>query len=732
MTNTTSLLKQYNYSPEYNALDAYDNTTYHITFSMLTDIAGSTSKIIIAESGVTELSIRSLIMNQSVGPNENEKNINLTTLRMSIYDPFSVDIYEKLQASAIQLNLQDYNNAVFLLEIKYIGYDSSNATPVSDIYGRSVIKCIITSITTQITVSGSIHEIELGEVNNIGSMDEYMILDRSIIVHPDSNTLGDILSSFASQLNNDIRSNWDGLDMITYQFKDEPYPVRNIKNGITSPFGLITSINDTVLTEAQRNPGEINTPRSSSIQDIIIQLLSNSNTALELLGNRNTSDNSFDGNSIYGIGHKIIVSVQYGSWSSLFNRYKKTITYKIVPFLHYNIFNSPENIENNATSDTLTIKKFQDICTYGELKKEYNYQYTGKNNEVLNFDIQTKMFYNFLFLPSMSAANPSYSNVTSKAGIPDLRTLLMKQKTTITNLKADNASLTEQIKLDPNNTELSSQLASNNSQISSLQEAINSTTSAIDNQDTITYNSKSQFMSSLNSTTYVDDLDVNTISNSYNIIKPSSLLTNMVNPITNSGYVENYKDTPQSIYSALLSQYWGSTTDALQTVNIEIKLDPYWIAGKNNKTDDTIISITEEDYGVQNYFKDGFCHFLLNFQIPKGVDDTTGMPILSTSDMYSGIYQVISVTSRFEEGKMIQVLNANRLCVLTLGRLLSGTSTNNIGSNNTSTPIANTVSDNTSSDSEWNTTNPNIQSNVATISGATQKSILQNITNLLL
>lgn len=737
-TDITSLLNRYGYSPDYNCLDYYDNPTYHITFSMLTDIPNSTKKIIISESGATEVSIRSLELNQTVGPNEQDRNVNISTMHMTIFDPFSVDIYEKLQAAAIQLQLNDYNNAVFLLEIKYMGYDSKTGAYNTSIYGTTTIKCIITEIRTSVTLSGSEHSLDLVEVNNIGSMDDYMLIDRSLIIQPNTNTLGDTLNNLSLQLNDTIKQNYNGIDMVSYRFVDEPYPTRYIKDGVVRPFDLITKIDNTDLNESQRNPSEINAPKSSSIQDIIIQLLSNSSTAVKLLGNQNSDNITFDPDSIYGIGHKIIVSVQYGTWNTLYSKYKKTITYKIVPFLHYNIYNSPQNIENTLT-DELTIKKFQDICNYGELKKEYNYQYTGKNTDILNFDIKTTMYYNFLFLPAM--ANVSYSSVTSKAGFDTLKSRLNDNNNTINQLKSDNVNLTKQLQDNPNDSSINNQISTNTNKITSLIEENKKIASESDSNDQTAYTLKSDFMKSMNQNTYIDDLDTTSLSRSYNIIKPSSLLTNMVNPISNSGYLETTKDDNQGIYAALMSQYYGSTTNALQSVNIDIKLDPYWITGKNNNLDGKVVGITIEDYGLQNYFKDGFCHFLLNYQTPNGLNEKTGNINLNLSDLYSGVYQVISVSSRFEEGKMIQTLNGNKLCTLTIGKILSGTSNNKIGDTNQSNlktinSVNNNISNNdiSSLDDEWknssNTTNSN---NILNVSNTTndQKNYLNGIIRLI-
>ena len=52
------LRKKYNYKPEINELDKYDNVTYHLKFSMIS--TGPIAKeMVIAESGATVMNINS-------------------------------------------------------------------------------------------------------------------------------------------------------------------------------------------------------------------------------------------------------------------------------------------------------------------------------------------------------------------------------------------------------------------------------------------------------------------------------------------------------------------------------------------------------------------------------------------------------------------------------------------------------------------------------------------------
>lgn len=700
------LRKNYNYKPENNSLSNYDNPTYHIRFSMISDTS-TISRVVIAESGASIMNIQSFTMRQTVGPNQNTKNIGTNIMSMTIYDPFSADIYDKLRLAADSLYIPDATKSIFLIELSFMGYDSTTGNQVTNIYGTTAIKCIMLDITTSITPSGSVNNIQLAELVDQGSYDEYMVIDRSLITQSQDGTLGTTLSNLAIKLNEANAKNFFGVQMTTYQFKYENYPSGYVKDGVTSPSGLQVRVNISDRTQSQRNASDMTAAKSTTIQDIIEQLIANSPTASKLMGDTDPKTGSTNDNFISGVGHKILISVQYTGWSSIYNSYKKIITYKIVPYKFYHINNSPQNVQNFVTNETLSMEKFKKLCNEGVIKKEYNYQYTGKNTEVLNFDIKTQMNFSYVFLPAITDSkinnaqatnnNPKY--VSDKLKLDDLQKQYNNAEARLSDLNDQITTETDPVK--KNN--LQTQISQTTTAKSAITSQITTLTQSVDSYETQVYNKRQTLINAQTKNRYVDDIENNSqnaASTSY--LVPSSIRTNNIDNISYSGNVEQHRDYGQAIYSALLSQYYGSDTAAFQSINLGIKFDPYWLSNQTieqiNKNT-TVIPITSEDYGTQENYSNQFVHFILNFNIPTGVNETTGSLSMNTSDTYSGVYQVIDVESNFEGGKMSQVLNAVKLNVLTLGRILGKSTPIPIGGNTSNTiPSSNTTSN---TNSEW-------------------------------
>ena len=705
-----SILSSYGYSPEENELDNYDNVSYHLTLSMMST-SQTVNKIIIAESGATEMNIQSFQMQQTISPNQSTRNIGTNVMTMEIYNPFSVDFFDKLRLAASSLYIPDATKCIFLIEISFKGYDPITGIANTNIYGTASIKCLMLDIDTTIDSSGSRFSIEFVELVDQGSMDEYMVIDRSQIIQSASGTLGDILNNFALMLSQTNRDNHYGIPMTTYKFDYENYSSEDIKDGIVSPKDLIVKINNSDTTQPQRNPDDISAPKSVSIQNIIEQLLSNSPTATKLLGNVDPITRQADAQFIKGIGHKIVISVQYGAWVELFRSYEKIITYKIVPFKVFHILNSPDNIKNYTSNNQLCMDKFRQICQSNSLKKEYNYQFTGENTEVLNFDIKTKSNFSYIFLPATGTSTYSQNTSTPKWQADNKKlTDLVRQKEI---LNQDIAANNEAISKETDQTKLSSLTSTaqkNAASLQSLNEQILVASGEVQKDAETNQTIMDTLLSKQSSVRYIDDIENNTSSKEYDEIIPSSILTNNVDTVGFSGIIEEKKDYGQSIYSTLLSQYYGSGTDALQNITIDIRLDPYWITNKNaneaKQSSSQVISLQNIDYGTQEFFKDQFAHFIINFNIADGVDETTGNIKLNYSDTYSGIYQVITVTSHFSGGAMYQTLDAVKLNVLTLGRILGGAnSSTSIGGNANTTSISSSspISSLTSSSIENNT-----------------------------
>ena len=85
--------------------------------------------------------------------------------------------------------------------------------------------------------------------------------------------------------------------------------------------------------------------------------------------------------------HKITTKVEYGNWDNIRKMYQKTITFKVEKYIYYNT-KYPEAARGLPT----------------KWDKEYFYMYTGKNQQILDFDID----FNTMFFTVLTAMEKKY------------------------------------------------------------------------------------------------------------------------------------------------------------------------------------------------------------------------------------------------------------------------------------------------------------------------------------
>jgi hypothetical protein len=110
---------------------------------------------------------------------------------------------------------------------------------------------------------------------------------------------------------------------------------------------------------------------------------------------------------------KLDVQIELLKYDPIVGDYSKKITYRVVPyFIHQSIFSNPSSAPVGYTE------------LMKEVRKEYNYIYTGQNVDILKFDINI----NNLFF---TGTNPSPENKSAKTGNQDQAGTAEKKNNTV-------------------------------------------------------------------------------------------------------------------------------------------------------------------------------------------------------------------------------------------------------------------------------------------------------------
>lgn len=110
-----------------------------------------------------------------------------------------------------------------------------------------------------------------------------------------------------------------------------------------------------------------------------------------------------------------------------------------------------------------------------------------------------------------------------------------------------------------------------------------------------------------------------------------------------------------------------SSTQSMQTIDLEIIGDPYYImcSGTGNYT-----ALPGPVPGIKSdgsiNFEDGEVDIVVNFRTPTDINQNTGLYTFKSNNQaipllgFSGLYRVIDVESRFSQGKFTQMISADR------------------------------------------------------------------------
>lgn len=405
-------------------------------------------------SGVPEYFVNNFVMQSVIAASPKTGNSNAVKFSFEIIEPYSMGLLlQSMQVAAQSNKYANYlDNAPYLLKLDFKGYDEkmSEIKVVKSKY--FVMK--LTSIKFEVSESGSKYRVEGVPYNHQGFSDGYNITYTDLKLKGDSvgeacNNLTEILNNNEKKLKDEKRIGVPDTYIIDFPSSpeksqiwetkkaDDSKPAAEKKNApkkktagnpkpqIADPanfnpndigaslFGFSAAnggkfgfgferdkidektgkVNrDNIVIDPKNR--EFQFAQAQTLTDIITQLVLSSKYAKDAID----PDKLVDG---FIRWFKLDVQMQFGEFDTLLGDFSKIIIYRVVPYLvHHTIFSNP----NAAPIGYKALEK--------QIVKEYNYIYTGKNVDVLKFDIQI----NNLFF---TGNNPQSESKSAQVTNPD-------------------------------------------------------------------------------------------------------------------------------------------------------------------------------------------------------------------------------------------------------------------------------------------------------------------------
>lgn len=406
--------------------------------------------------GAPEYFVNNFVMQTSISASSGTGNSNAFKFSWDIIEPHSMGLLlQSLQNAAVTAGYANYlNNAPFVLRLDYLGYNEEGQI-LSSIKPK-FFTVTLTKCTFTVNENGSVYKMEAVPCNHKGFSDVVNTLYNDIKLvgsktGEDAGTVKDLLVTGKNSLCEFLNTNEQKLvkekqigiaDIYEIQFpekSDEFINSANIPNtkvkATADPKApeqrTISGTNIALSTEFgkneigradfgfdQRSGGNIPFAKHGDQIDKKTGLVKRDQMTIDP---KNRTFQFSQAQSLTAIINQVILSSDYSKraldpknltpegmikwwrldvqiqlleYDTLIGDYAKKIIYRVVPFLvHHSIFSPP----NAAPVGYDQLKK--------QIVKEYNYIYTGKNVDVLRFDIEI----NNLFYTGSNPSTPSES-----------------------------------------------------------------------------------------------------------------------------------------------------------------------------------------------------------------------------------------------------------------------------------------------------------------------------------
>lgn len=443
-----------------NRLEDYPNYSYGISLHYMdmkkyndvivenTQYSASDGRVLIASGGRRtadlarnpifdrDMYIDELRVNCVIGHNSQSRGSNVIEISFTITEPLGMSLMDKILEVANQEGIQAWDQMPFVLQIDFFA-NSEDGQPINTVPNTTKRICIkIIEIKVQINVNGASYRVtavpqshvalthvnsatplnlevkaqtikdffasegSAGEVANaVGARGETNQADRQ--KSKKTYSYAAALNSYQEQLKK--LQYQDTADVYKFEFDDEMSSSK-IFVPERMPINRVPNQNDrNPNPNINREQGLIPIQAGSLIKEVINMVLTSSDYYRNQIKS-SADDESVGGALSAGTGsesgaplktHKITTKVKYGDWDEKRKLYQKTMTFMVKKY-EYSNTKFPEAAKSKPKT----------------IHREYNYLYTGLNQQILDFAID----FNTMFYTVLTAFEKKYQSGTTLVG----------------------------------------------------------------------------------------------------------------------------------------------------------------------------------------------------------------------------------------------------------------------------------------------------------------------------
>lgn len=666
-----------NYSSNYidNPLNRYESYTYswamHICHPQNSNAANpatlkSSNKVItLAESGVeNEISIHRV--EQTFVFVSQDKQAFANQFKMDFIEVGGMTFFSRILKAANDLNIENHLSATYILELNFKG--QLNGSPIGRMpeVGTYYYFCTMTNLGMSYQEGAAYYSGTLVETSSLAFNTNEVALSFDTSIQ--ASTFGVFLTKFQAELQRQAR---EVVRLSRNSLFPNDYVLVDNYGASSWVFGDPGTLEEARNVSVSGSAGNLNFsfPKGTSITTAITIALLNTDKQRRLpVGLRGEVFAKANANDLTAIPSQYAnqlrwptykTTTEFGRYDDISNNYQKRLTYTVIPTLKPDGINDPDSHKIFIESKVMQADKLRKYFTNGQLKKRYDYIHTGKNTEILNFDVSiNNLFFTMQaslfgalnrtdsYFPGGSSDGQTASALLTQSD--QIRASILEIQTQISELqnklKNSSGGDSEMIRIGREISTLNSELDDLVRQEEALAPSVNAAlvpfqTGAFTNT-----------VPSVNKNRYItqSELYANSNINSnrepvyrvpFRFATPNGSATR--GPETNSQAVG-----AQGV--AALQSNLFAPADLIE-ISLSIRGDPWWLGQSNyNK------------YGINS--ENGGQAFFLNVIAPRYPDDNTGWMLQENlvTYMLSGVYIVLGGTATYESGAFTMALSAYR------------------------------------------------------------------------
>lgn len=648
-----------------NRLDAYDLTTYHLTFYMLPETVDITSfdqlapsnGIIIAESGVTsQIFIENFTTTNYVSMSKQSQNANYSMMNMRLREFSGASMLDRIYAASLELDINTYYKVPYFIELSFLANSPGTGEPVkltNDVWRWPIM---VKSMTTSVYAGGSTYDVLAVHYKETAQQDQYGVIKKSTSTLG-KGTLKEVFADLTRQLNEQSKTQANLL-----QVKPDEYEIILDGEDI-SKLEVFDSVSAATLDGTQVSTEEagqgakrnVQSEKNITIVDFINRVISNAPKYQEFARNTNTpADVENNANAIKRL-HRVVTESQVISFDIARGDYQRKFTYRIKEYK----IGQLQAVPTDALART--DERYRNYVNDNLILKHYKYIFTGENDQIIDLDLTFNNAW-YVNMPPKGGFFTTHSSKAEGEQFTDEYETVAELRRQIANYDQNKAVTIRRLGVSPYNAEAALREAIKTGQYTEEEQLELNRLVDIATKSRLIAAERKANKGKENGTdgaaattrgpqryvsdyTFTPDLEKQK-SLSYRSY-PLSYIETDLGTIAGLDWMKSVttgNDTGRASVNSLFQQAFSGISGDIANIEMTIKGDPTWL-GEPGQTG----SLEPEIAAV------GQPAFLLSLRTPDlpGVD--TGV-ILSRSSMINGLYLVKRIDHEFTNGLFTQKL----------------------------------------------------------------------------